>query len=61
MKPASREPCWRTAEAGLVVGSPVSATDTDNVLPLTYRLQGPDAGLVRLSRVIRTDYGRSGA
>ena len=34
-----------TAEAGLVVGSPVSATDTDNVLPLTYRLQGPDADL----------------
>ena len=34
-----------TAEAGLVVGSPVSATDTDNVLPLTYRLQGPDADM----------------
>lgn len=31
------------AEPGLVVGFPVSATDTDNVLPLTYRLHGPDA------------------
>ncbi len=31
------------AEAGLVVGSPVSATDDDNVLPLAYRLHGPDA------------------
>ncbi len=34
-----------TAEAGLVVGSPVSATDTDNVIPLAYRLDGPDAGM----------------
>ena len=32
------------AEAGLVVGAPVSATDDDNVLPLAYRLHGPDAG-----------------
>ena len=31
------------AEAGLVVGTPVSATDDDNVLPLSYRLHGPDA------------------
>ena len=31
------------ADAGLVVGAPVSATDTDNVLPLTYLLHGPDA------------------
>ena len=32
------------AESGLVVGAPVSATDDDNVLPLAYRLHGPDAG-----------------
>ncbi len=31
-------------EAGEDVGRPVSATD-DGVLPLTYRLEGPDAGL----------------
>ena len=32
------------AEPGLVVGAPVIATDDDNVLPLAYRLHGPDAG-----------------
>ena len=31
------------AEPGLVVGFRVSATDDDNVLPLAYRLHGPDA------------------
>ena len=31
-------------EAGEDVGRPVAATD-DGVLPLTYRLDGPDAGL----------------
>ena len=31
------------AEPGLVVGAKVSATDDDNVLPLAYRLHGPDA------------------
>ena len=44
---AESDPVMRTmlenAETGLVVGAPVSATDTDNVLPLTYRLHGPDA------------------
>ena len=44
---AETDPVTRTmlenAEPGLVVGAPVSATDTDNVLPLTYRLHGPDA------------------
>ena len=44
---AESDPVSRTvlenAEAALVVGFPVSATDTDNVLPLTYRLHGPDA------------------
>ena len=48
------------AEAGLVVGSPVSATDTDNVLPLTYRLQGPDADSFDLQRVDRTDTDEEG-
>ena len=41
------DPVTRTvlenAEPALVVGFPVSATDTDNLLPLTYRLYGPDA------------------
>ena len=32
------------AEPGLVVGARVNATDDDNVLPLAYRLHGPDAG-----------------
>ena len=31
-------------EPGVVVGPVVSATDEDNVLPLAYRLHGPDAG-----------------
>ena len=31
------------AEPGLVVGSKVSATDDDNVIPLAYQLLGPDA------------------
>ena len=31
------------SEPGLVVGFEVSATDDDNVLPLTYQLLGPDA------------------
>ena len=31
------------SEPGIVVGSPVSATDNDNVLPLTYQIHGPDA------------------
>ena len=31
------------ADPGLVVGFKVSATDDDNVLPLTYQLHGPDA------------------
>ena len=31
------------AEPGVVVGVKVSATDDDNVLPLSYRLHGPDA------------------
>ena len=31
------------ADPGLVVGFRVSATDDDNVLPLAYRLHGPDA------------------
>ena len=31
------------SEPGIVVGSPVSATDDDNVLPLTYQIHGPDA------------------
>ena len=30
------------AEPGLIVGAPVSASDDDNVSPLTYRLRGPD-------------------
>ena len=48
------------AETGLVVGAPVSATDTDNVLPLTYRLHGPDADSFDLqasSGQIRTKRG----
>ena len=48
------------ADPGLVVGFPVSATDTDNVLPLTYRLHGPDAGSFDLhttSGQIRTKRG----
>ena len=48
------------ADPGLVVGSPVSATDNDNVLPLTYRLQGPDADSFDLqasSGQIRTKRG----
>ncbi|MDE2718634.1 MAG: fibronectin type III domain-containing protein [Chloroflexota bacterium] len=44
-EPSVSRTMLETADAGLVVGSPVSATDTDNVLPLTYRLQGPDADL----------------
>ena len=36
------------AGPGLVVGFRVSATDDDNVLPLTYRLHGPDANLFDL-------------
>ena len=31
------------SEPGIVVGSPVSATDDDHVLPLAYSLHGPDA------------------
>ena len=31
------------SDPGLVVGFKVSATDDDNVLPLTYQLHGPDA------------------
>ncbi len=31
------------ADPGLGVGSPVSATDNDNVIPLAYQLRGPDA------------------
>jgi hypothetical protein len=31
------------ADAGLSVGPRVSATDTDNLLPLSYQLHGPDA------------------
>ena len=48
------------AEPGLVVGFAVSATDTDNVLPLTYRLHGPDADSFELhstSGQIRTKRG----
>ena len=48
------------ADPGLVVGFPVSATDTDNVLPLTYRLHGPDADSFDLhtpSGQIRTKRG----
>ena len=53
------------AEAGLVVGSPVGATDDDNVLPLAYRLHGPDAnsfdlqastGQIRTKRGVVYDY-----
>ena len=43
------------ADPGLVVGFPVSATDDDNVLPLTYQLHGPDADLVRPAGVDRAD------
>ena len=38
--------------------APVSATDTDNVLPLTYRLHGPDADSFDLQRVDPGRYGR---
>ena len=53
------------AEAGLVVGAKVSATDDDNVLPLAYRLHGPDAasfdlqastGQIRTKRGVVYDY-----
>ena len=53
------------AEAGLVVGAPVVATDDDNVLPLAYRLHGPDAnsfdlqastGQIRTKRGVVYDY-----
>ena len=61
---AESDPITRTmlenAESGLVVGAPVSATDTDNVLPLTYRLHGPDADSFDLqasSGQIRTKRG----
>jgi len=30
------------ADPGIVVGAPVNATDDDNVLPLSYQLDGPD-------------------
>ena len=36
------------AEPGLVVGPRVSASDDDHVLPLAYRLHGPDANLFDL-------------
>ena len=36
------------ADAGLPVGFPVSATDTDNLIPLAYQLHGPDANLFDL-------------
>ena len=61
---AESDPVTRTvlenAEPALVVGFPVSATDTDNVLPLTYRLHGPDADSFDLhttSGQIRTKRG----
>ena len=53
------------AEAGLVVGTKVSATDDDNVLPLAYTLHGPDAnsfdlqastGQIRTKRGVVYDY-----
>ena len=68
------EPVTRTvlenAEPALVVGFPVSATDTDNVLPLTYRLHGPDAdsfdlhstsGQIRTKRGVVYDFERKSA
>ena len=63
------DPVTRTvlenAEPALVVGFPVSATDTDNELPLTYRLYGPDAdsfdlhsttGQIRTKRGVTYDF-----
>ena len=53
------------AEPGLVVGAQVSATDDDNVLPLAYTLQGPDAnsfdlqastGQIRTKRGVAYDF-----
>ncbi len=58
------------AEAGLVVGTPVSATDDDNVLPLSYRLHGPDAnsfdlqastGQIRTKRGVVYDFEKKPA
>ena len=48
------------SEPGLVVGAKVSATDDDNVLPLSYRLHGPDANSFDLQATtgqIRTKRG----
>ena len=53
------------SDPGLVVGFKVSATDDDNVLPLTYQLHGPDAdsfdlqastGQIRTKRGVVYDY-----
>ena len=53
------------ADPGLIVGAPVSASDDDHVLPLTYQIHGPDAnsfdlqastGQIRTKRGVAYDH-----